>query len=188
MLCFLAEITHGVLHATGRGQAVALDRLVVQLHRGEDRPPALDTVVVADVLLLQHQPARVIGSWHHLLQRLAVGILARAHQRGQQEQLAKEIGLGLELDRGRAQHLLRTGNGLLDFVGLPLDLVWQRRKRTEHPHHVVALAHPPQSWPGLHATDGDRIQVDGCGRRRRCGCTRRLSENRCACRENKCSG
>ena len=173
-----------------RTHARLADRLVVQLQRGEHRPPLLDPAVAADVPGLERLPACVLLRGDHVLQPLALRIAPRLEGTGKQGEIAEETAIGIDLDRRREQHFLRLRNRLLDRARVPLHPARQRRQRAEHPHHVITLADPPQAGTGLHAGDDDGLEVAdrdlapgfGRGRQRRSDgrrCRRLRGDGRC---------
>jgi hypothetical protein len=169
---FFLATPHRVPDQATAGQAGLRQCLVVQFVRRNHRPQPLDAAVVADVLGLQHEPARIQFRRQDLLQCLAVLVLARAVDGGQQCQLVEKVQF--QLRRRVGDHRLRLCDRLLDVAPAPGHVLRQRILRAENPQHVVAAADLPQPRAWLLAGNQhgfERCRIGGryrCRRRRRC--------------------
>ena len=168
-LAALGRLAHGLADARVERKSGALDRFDIELLCGEEWPALFDGLILADVLLLEHAPARIQIRGHDIDQFLLAGIVAGAHQRRQQEQAAKHATLDAEIGAWTENDLLRIGDRCLDFLCGPGHLFRQWTQRAEDPQHVIILADLPQARSRLFATDDNRLEradVGWSGRRR----------------------
>ena len=132
---------------------------LAQLVGGENRPPLFDPGFAPEIETLLHQPARIEFGRQLILERAVFRVLARLEHGRQQRQPAKQADLlvGLHRDAGIPQDFLRAADDRLDFSGLPLEPLGQRRRIADDPQRVaggvIGARDLPQAGTGKLAVD-----------------------------------
>ncbi len=113
----VGKFLHHVGHIDFVTQAVGRQRLVVQLLGHHDGAPKFQRIVVAQVLVLEHFPARIHLGRKQAFQRGPFGVELRRRLQGQ---AGEQAGRHFQVSRRRFQQLGRARERVLQLGPLPL--------------------------------------------------------------------